>query len=73
MDWITGHVVFSLGGMVGEIIRASVRMREGMRAGNQELGADCDLCYAADICNEFCFLIFLNVFFPQFLKGSDVN
>ena len=66
MDWITGHVVFSLGGMVGEIIRASVRMREYMRAGDQELGADCDLCYATDICNEFCFLIdFSKCFFPS--------
>ena len=44
MDWITERVVFSLGGMVGEIITASVRMREYMRAGNKELGADCDLC-----------------------------
>lgn len=44
VDWITERVVFSLGGMVGEVITASVRMREYTRAGNEELGADCNLC-----------------------------
>lgn len=30
VDWITERVVFSLGGMVGEVITASVRMRESI-------------------------------------------